>query len=303
MGNETIELEQGQEQEHKSEEVEDRGDSFTPQTEKTDSDLDPEALAEIANSEGEQKPEPKPANHGTVPYDRFAEKVALAKDLEERATKAEAELEALRKPTSAVTETDKVDLKALRIQRGELLAEGEFERAADLDEIIETEITRQAEERAHSRIRKDLDAEREATNQQTVAESVAKVADAVIADFPVFDSTVEEPNQTAINALIGLRNQYATSMPLDQALRKAADELGPIFGGKQIATDAADKRAIAEADARKRAARASVAQPANIAAAGAGARSHALSGADVANMDEKTFDALPESEKRKLRGD
>jgi hypothetical protein len=294
-----------------------RGDFGPAEETHAEEEVDKDALAELLAEEERETAEKTPAH---IPYDRFAEVNAAKKEIEEDRNRLKAELAALAdgkkvETDAAAVEADKnkIDLKALRIERAGLIASGDFEEAAAVDEKIEGELSRVAEDRAVERIRKERGEEHAQTAHQTLVAAVSAEADKVAADYACFDSTVAEPNTVAINTLIALRDKYATDaknpISLPAALRRASDELGPIFGSKKAdAADdgktAAEKKAASEKEAREKAALTSRTQPANIAKVGEGARSSETKVLDkVEQMSEKEFDALPTSDLHKMRGD
>jgi hypothetical protein len=182
------------------------------------------------------------------------------------------------------------DLKALRKARNDALLEGDSEKAAEIEDQIDTVKDRQLTATITARAERSMQ-EREL--QQTAA--------AVARDYPFLDTNNAEANRDAIDETLALRNVYINKgYSWSEALRKAADRIAKDYGGKVEGDDLSRRR---DALALSRGATAARAQPTQM-AGGKGMRAaNDSSAGDVSKMTDAEFRKLPESEKRRLRGD
>jgi HD-GYP domain-containing protein (c-di-GMP phosphodiesterase class II) len=271
----------------------------------------PDTLAAIAGTT-----EGTPPKH--VPYDRFSEKVALAKSLEENLVHEKAEKERLAAELAALKGDGKVEgekkepektLRELKAEYRKVLKDSVFdpddEDAAkllvELEEKIEEEEIRVVE----SRVTKKLETESAQTTAKTnLQQVVASAYEAYPFLNPESPDVNAELNNNIVNYRVGLEAQ---GVPRHEALQRAVDTFAPAYAEKHgllkgggEPDDIARKRAELEKQAREKAALASRTQPPVIAGAGHGARADELKSLDVTKLSEKEFDSLPETEVKKL---
>jgi len=295
--------------------LEDRGDNFTPAAGAEQTDLDAEALAAIAGSADDEGKDKTPPKH--VPYDRFAEKVSLAKSLEqnleherterERLQARVAELEKGDKPAQAATAPTLTELETqldgLQEKMDDLLIDGTPEERKEL----RTQINKLQRDITKAETVTEIETK---TTRQTEQQQFQTVIDQAYTAFPFLDPKSPQANgelNDDINAYFaGLQ---AKGVGRSEALQKAVEKFAPAYAKeKGFTTETKDdpvarKKLQLEKEARERNADASLRQPAAIAHAGSGARSMESLAGDIASLDEKTFDSLPDAELRKQRGD
>ena len=280
--------------------TEDRGDTVTdaPATEAKAVDDDAEAT----------DPDIKPAG-GKIPKSRLDEVINQREtikgerdSLKEQLAEAQRQLQASKatdgQPANTApttTTTPSPELKALRTQYREALMDGDIDKAATLDDLIDAEVLRVAEQRFE---------QRQASKASQTALQTAS-ADA-IADFPYLETP---DGQEAVELIIMARDRkIANGMDASQALREAVATIGPKFqpdsdqGTPQYGLISTPKPVDTRiANALVRGAADSNQQPPSI-QAGVGNRATAAR-VDVSKMSEEQFDSLPEAEKKRLRGD
>lgn len=295
---------------------EDRGDRL-------DGDPDPETLRDIAGGDPEggapaAGSDPEGGAHGQgnrVPQARLNEVIAERNAAKERAEAAERELAELKAakpgaapppPTATPAPTPApFDVKAKERQYAELLADGEFDQAADLRLEINAHIQNTAKAEAKAELQ-----------QEAVAATLAEVATQAVKDFPYLDTDDGGP---AMAAIMAERNRlYRTGVPLADALRQAVDKLAPRLApdGFQAPARNTDSGSPPGKGSTKGA------QPQDTRTPAARARGAAVSGQqppplkggqgnggtptgiiDVEDMSEEQFDAMTPEEKRAARGD
>jgi hypothetical protein len=280
----------------------DRGDTIT-----VDTTVDTGA-ADDAGATGNRIPQ---ARLNEVIAQRDADRAA-AKLEKERADRAEAELAALRagKPTPApgpaatpaapaAPAQPEFDERKAEKEYAELLADGEFEKAADLRMQINQQIREQAAFEVE---------ERQAATQ--TKQSLETVAAEAVADFPYLDTA---EGVTAMTAIMAERNRLYSAGGVDiaEALRLAVDKLAPKLApegfvaptrgtpgkGSTTPNGRADTR---PARAAARGAATEAGQPPAL----RGGQGSAPTGTvDVEDMSEAQFEALTPAERKRLRGD
>jgi hypothetical protein len=260
-------------------------------------DDDPATLAAVAGDDDDA------AGSKMVPHARFNEVNSKLQEERDRRIAAETEARVLREQGAAAAGkgadkgAESVDLKDLRKQHHQAMMEGDEDKALELADKIDGEVSRQAEERALARF-EQREQERQITN----------TAAAVIEKYPFLNSNGAEANKEAIADVIDMRDVYIArgKTPAD-ALRLAAEKIGKQYakaddgddddkGNKGNAADERNKQAIT------RNAAAASAQPPR-ADGGKGQRTTRATEVDVSQMDDTKFRSLPKEEKRKLRGD
>lgn len=248
-----------------------------------------------------------------IPQARFNEVVSEKNAAIERARQLEEENARLKAGTTTATPAPPAaaaatptppafDFKAQERAYAELLADGDFDKAADLRLTIDTtrsELTR-AEVRA------------ELVQEQAMA-TVTSVANQAVADYPFLDTTDGAP---AMAAIIAQRTALERSgVPAHEALQQAVDKIAPLFGakasaapaqpgtpgkGSTTATPPVDNRPAA---AVRRGAAAANAQPPLLNGGTGNAAATATQTDDVLGWTETQFENITDAEKRRLRGD
>lgn len=289
--------------------VEDRGDSLG-------GDIDQATLgsvvAEADAHEGEPAPGAKP-NSPFIPVARFNQVNQAKNDLAEKLAAAELELETLRKgsappppaatPAPAPAEPE-FDVQAKEIEYADALMEGDSKRAAGIRQEINAHIQEQASLQAEARIERRNSA-------QTQADALQAASAQAVADFPYLDTPEGEDAMDLI--LLARDKSIRAGVEPAKALADAVSKIAPRFAPQEAtpqpgegtpgsrlptAAPATDNRTT---NAIARGAQDSMRQ-APIAPVGLGNRATETR-LDVSQMTEKQFEALPEAEKKRLRGD
>ena len=280
LGGEVLELDKDE-----KDDAEDRGDN-------------------LDHEKKEPEPEAKDKQHGNIPKSRFDEVIAERNAECEQNAELKRRLQALeaasntKEPEAKKEEAKDVD--ALELECANLMLEGDVEKAVKLRTQINAAIREQAEAAAEQR----LEAREVARTQKAQAAEMATVAAQITKDYPYLDT---EDGAMVIPQITALRDAYvAKGESPAAALRKAADFIAPKFDPNP--QDKADDEDKPEPKTDTRTARAierglkdSAAQPPQM--SGVGNRAMETVKRDVTRMSEEEFEALPESEKRKMRGD
>ena len=290
---------------HAPGEPEDRGDTVIGEVPADSAKAaDNEAPADSDGADSDAKPA-----GGKIPKARLdevinqRETIKSERDtLREQLAEAQRQLDAAKatgaQPTQAATTTAAApssDLKALRTQYREALIDGDMEKAEALDDLIDAEVLRVAEDRFEQK-----QASRVMQNALQTASAQA------IADFPYLDTA---DGQEAVELIIMARDRkIANGMEASQALREAVATIGPRFqpDSEQSSPqyglkDQGKPTDTRSANALMRGAADSTHQPPSI-QAGIGNRA-TTARVDVKNLSDEQFEGLPEAEKKRLRGD
>jgi hypothetical protein len=273
----------------------DRGDDFNPESVE-DEPLDPEALEEIASIPEEAEEESSKPNV-MIPKSRFDEVNNAKKAAELREAALLAELEELRnggaKQEQVANPDVATEVSTLEDAYTDALMDGDRDKARELrmqiNAIIRDSAVKEIEQRSIMAIESN---------------NINAAAAAVIEKYPEFNDTGESANPEAIAELVELRDFYIASkgMRPAEAITRAADKVAKMYNldkpepadeSKQV-----DDRTVV---AIKRGAKIAATQPSTT-AVGVGTRQDAAK-VNIQNMTEEQFDALPESEKRRMRGD
>lgn len=274
--------------------IEDRGDSFKPDGEEKQA-LDPAALDEIAGEQDEDVAKP----NGMIPKARFDEVNNAKKAAELREATLLAEINDLRKgvvkPDAPAAEpvAASPEIASLEDEYNDALMDGDKDKAREIrmqiNGMIEDNAVRKIDQR---------------NTQATESQSITVAALAVIETYPEFNDASEHANAEAIDDLVALRDRYIVNgMKPAEAITKAAEKVAKLFdlapaGAKTAEAPAVDERTKASI---KRGAAIASAQP-NTSAVGVGSREDASKN-NISDMSEEQFEALPEAEKRRMRGD
>lgn len=258
-----------------------------------------------ASKADDAEPEDAKANKRAVPLDRFNEVNEQKKLLEQQNEMLRKLLEQQqgqqpgdgqqqdtpKQPAQDNPEEAK-QLRELRRQlKDALYADDEYK----YDDIQE-QIDAINERRSRATVRAELEAER-------VRNEFASTVQRMVEKFPVLHAETGDPE--AIKKVVALRDYYINADKLSPAaaLEKASTEIGELYTGR-VAGAGDDKGAKDQrrAAAIERGVREANDQPPPTAQAGVGARAQAAR-LNPEKMSEREFNALPEEERARLRGD
>lgn len=279
----------------------DRGDEV-------EAPLDPEALKRVAGDDttegGEgadttaQEGGKKGSTH--VPIGRFNEVNEKAKRLEREVS--ELKKAAAPSPAPAPTPTPPpkpvFDEDKAELEYANLLAEGEFDKAVAKRKEINANLREQARDEAE----RNVESRREV--RETV-QTLTDVATQAVKDFPYLDT---EEGAPTMDLIIAARDGFAAKgIPMPEALKKAVDQIAPKFAPAKVDPPGKDSTTTTTGEdtrsqqANARGAGDSTKQPPKL---DGGAGNRATQGkVAVEDLTEEQFDALPASEKKRLRGD
>lgn len=279
----------------------DRGDDFNPAADEVPAAA---TAAEPASAETPEAEDDAAQAARMIPKSRFDEVNNAKKLAEQENQRLLNEIEALRKGGEPAAEVPAVaepapEIADLERQKYAAMMEGDEEKVVELGMKINNIIRAESKREALNEIKHD-------NAQATTAQAVSTAANAVIGKYPAFDDSHADANQEAIEELVELRDFYiaAKGMTPAEAIIKAGDKVAKLFGladataTPAVTTPAVDPRTVI---AIKRGAAITEAQP-STAAVGVGTRLDGGS-VNIADMTEDQFDALPEAEKRRARGD
>lgn len=241
-----------------------------------------------------------------IPKGRFDEVNEERKALAAQLAHANAALAALatggKAPAAkeAAEDPPAFDLKAAMRERLQALASGDDDRALELDEAIQQHTLAQATENA----RRQYEAAQATMTQQQQAAALKATAAELTALYPQLDVKSPDADQDAIDFVVARRDRLmAEGKPAHEALRLAVTVAAKRFGfdGDESAPTKSDPVAARLLAARQRNAAAAAAQPPEL--GGKGNRATQVARLDVEKMTDEEFAALPEAEKKRLRGD
>lgn len=262
-------------------EAEDRGDNL------------PEEVSEAVD-------EVKPSG-ARIPKARLDEVISQRETLKEQLAEANRKLQEATATKDAppaesvpAAPTTTANLKDLRAQHREAMMDGDMDKAATLDELIDVEVIRIAEARFE---------QKQATQfQQTSLQAASAQA---LSDFPYLDTP---DGAEALDLIVMSRDRkIAAGMAPARALIEAVSSIAPRFlpsgqaNSDKGLSDTTASKDTRSANALLRGAADSNQQPPSI-QAGVGNRATATR-VDVAKLSEEQFENLPDAEKKRLRGD
>jgi hypothetical protein len=202
--------------------------------------------AEPAEAKGDPPEAPvvlaKDGKH-TIPFEELQAAREQARYWQARAEEALVQRQA-ETPMEPAT-TPPVDLKELRRELREAVFADNETLEAEIQEKIDAELTRRAEEAAYQRIeRRDAEARQRAAEQ-----AVEAAASKAIADYPFLDHTGPEANHEAIAQVQALSVLYANNgSPPDKALADAVAKVVKMYvDPPRMKSDAGDIEAKAAA--------------------------------------------------------
>lgn len=277
---------------------EDRGDIVA-----ADKPLDPKAvqrLAAEADAEDDGAAEGKTGKPmpSMIPKARFDEVNDTAKELRRQnellmqALAGQGKLPASAAPAPAA-EAEPVDVDKLEADYVTALLDGNTEEALKLRRTINAELRRQATDDAV-----------EVQTKQTEAQAFAAEVQAIYADYPELDNKGTKADAAAIAEVVEWRDFLVDrkGLPYHTALRQAADRVAAARGWDKADGDEPKPTNTRTEEQRRRNAQANLDQP-PIMDGGVGNRAGRARQTNVATMTDAEFQALPEAEKKRLRGD
>lgn len=277
---------------------EDRGDVVTGEPDPLAAAVKDGAAALAEAKAGEVKPGEVKPNSPFVPIARLNESLAQTKKLQGEIDRLNTERTAAPvaspAPTAAPAAPAFNELEA-ETSYGNLLAEGEFAKAAQLRLTIN--------ENLRSQVRTSY---REEQAEQTAVATLQDVANKAVADYPYLD-TAEGADTMAM--IVDLRNaNVQRGVPYAQALQQAVDKIAPKFAPAGWVPPGKDSTPVVPAvDTRSKAAVArgildAARQPPVATAAGAGNRATDAE-PNPEGMTDAQFEAMTPDQKAKARGD
>jgi len=269
-----------------------------PEAEEPEAEPEVEAKEE-PEPEAKEEPEPEVVDDPKIPKDRFDE-------VNERMKRAEIERDELKKQLETVVEEkneepepEPFDYKTKEHEAMEAMLEGDSDKYSAINEEI-----RAAEKAEYVREAQKIASQGDQQVQESLTfdETGAKIEQ----EFPQFVEGSETYNLEAREELMDLYVGYAKSglYTRAQALQRAADKAVKIHSltsaiepAPEVPDNVVD---IKPTDAKGKAAAAN-AQPPVMESRAAGSTEEPR--LDIASMSDEEFEALPESTKRRARGD
>lgn len=284
---------------------EDRGDDVDPELgedpdddpdEDPDADpedIDPDDLAELAGG----------SKAKMVPHARFNEVNETLKS--ERAARLALEEELARtrgqvppKQEQQKDEPKPYDFDAAEDLYNEAIMGGETEKAKAIRREIRQEEQKQFERAAEEKAAAAYDARRQQDVQQAAQTALQAAADDAYEAYPFLNSESDDKNDDAIEMVVAVRDaNIRKGMEPAEALRKAVAKVGPMYSDKKPPEGEEERRSAREQVIKRNLEREKQIPPRD---QGLGERSRVI---DYGKLSEDEFDALPEAEKRRARGD
>jgi len=236
-----------------------------------------------------------------VPKDRFDEVNTRMKSAEDEVKSLKKQLETVVEEKTPDPEPDPYDFATKEKEAMDALLEGDQDKYAEIRAEIRT-----AERNDTLREAKRISAQGDSDLQETM--SFEDAGEAIEVQFPQFLETDENFNSDAREEMLDLYVGYAKSGMYTrvQALQRAADKAAKIHGLVAVSEEAeeiADPTKVVDiktADHKKKAEAANNQPPAMEATHGGKNEEPKL---DVHSMSDEEFDSLPETTKRRIRGD
>lgn len=276
---------------------EDRGDVVTPEEPPLDAKAIKKLAAEAKDDDAEEDGDKREPG---IPKSRFDE---VNEALKAVRAQNEALLAALSKggtaPAATTTEPEApkaVDLDALEEAYANALLDGDMAKAKGIRKEIREEEKRQAKEEAIT--------EMSAAEERKLFDAQVKAA---YAAYPALRTDSKDTDPEAIAEVVKWRDYLVASknLPLHIALRDAVETVAAVKGWKESEAPGREPKVPptnrATEQGRKNA-EAANAQPPQL-SGGVGERAGRARQLDVEKMSDAEFKALPEEEKRRLRGD
>lgn len=257
-------------------------------------DIDPDDLAELAGG----------SKAKMVPHARFNEVNETLKSERAERLRLEEELARTRgkvpeKEASAKDEPKPYDFDAAEDRYNDAILSGDTEQAKVIRREIRQEEQKHFERAAEEKAAATYDARRQQDAQQAAQTALQAAAAEAYEAYPFLDDKGEAPNVDAIDMVVAVRDaNMRKGMEPAEALRKAVAKVGPIYSDKKPQEDREEERRSARESVIKRNLEREKQIPPRD--QGLGERSRVI---DYGKLSEEEFDALPEAEKRRARGD
>lgn len=281
------------------------------------SDKPADAAEDVAAEPGEAskaedaEPEDAKANKRAVPLDRFNEVNEQKKLMEQQNEMLRKLLEQQQgqqsgdgqqqEPSKQPAKDNPEEAKQLRELRRQL-KDALYADDEDKYDEIQEQIDAINERRSRAAVRAELDAREAQVQAERVRNEFASTAQRMVEKFPVLHAETGDPE--AIKKVVALRDYYINADKLSPAaaLEKASTEIGELYTGRVAGADDKGAKDQRRAAAIERGVREANDQPPPTAQAGVGARAQAAR-LNPEKMSEREFNALPEEERARLRGD
>jgi len=281
------------------------------------SDKPADAAEDVAAEPGEAskaedaEPEDAKANKRAVPLDRFNEVNEQKKLLEQQNEMLRKLLEQQQgqqsgdgqqqEPSKQPAQDNPEEAKQLRELRRQL-KDALYADDEDKYDEIQEQIDAINERRSRAAVRAELEAREAQVQAERVRNEFASTAQRMVEKFPVLHAETGDPE--AIKKVVALRDYYINADKLSPAaaLEKASTEIGELYTGRVAGADDKGAKDQRRAAAIERGVREANDQPPPTAQAGVGARAQAAR-LNPEKMSEREFNALPEEERARLRGD
>ena len=247
----------------------------------------------------------------SVPVNRFHQVNERKKLLEqengllrqqlEQATKGQPKQEQQQEqqaPAEQQSQDEAKQLRELRRQLKDALYADDEEKYEEIQEQIDAI----NERRSRAAVRAELEVREAMVQAERTRNEFANTAQRMVEKFPVLHAETGDPE--AIKKVVALRDYYINAEKLSPAaaLEKASTEIGELYTGRSGGTDDKGTKDQRRAAAIERGVREANDQPPPTAQAGVGARAQAAR-LNPEKMSEREFNALPEEERARLRGD
>lgn len=294
---------------------EDRGDTFTPAADAEDAGAGADASAAGAASaagDADGADAGDGRRQAGIPKARFDEVNEGRKEALRKLEEAQAEIERLKAGAgaSAAPATAKpaaqadagagaggFDVDAKEQEYAEALYAGDGKKAASIRREINAHLVTEATSRA----REVAATEFTARETQTLLKAAVQTA---VSAYPWLNT---EEGEEALDLIVAARDQrIKKGMPPHLALQEAVNKIAPRFAPEadtpsRESTDTPERKDTRTAQALARGAADSMLQPPPV-QAGIGNRATAAR-IDVESLTDEQYDALPDAEKKRLRGD
>lgn len=281
----------------------DRGDDFTPTEDAPKPDLDalqaivaePTELPKV-DEKLEERQEDR--NESRIPKARFDEVNEERKQYKARVEEMErrlAAVEAASKPAATEPTDTRSDLEMAEEYYIRAIEEGNKPLAQQIRNAINQRLTYDAAVLAEQRVTATLE-------KKSAESSMISVANQALAQHDFLNEKSPNANPEAIDDVIGWRDQYmARGMSGAKALERAIAKVVPLYAPKVEAAPAPEPKVDTRARAALEAnAKAAAAQPSLL--MGVGERA-STARHNVKAMSDEQIAALPDAEKKRLRGD
>lgn len=267
--------------------------------EKEEEDEEKEEVPEAKEEEKEPEPEPEVAEDTKIPKDRFDEVNQRMKEAEKRVKELKQQLEdVVEKSKAPEPEPDPFDYAAKEQEAADALLEGDNQKYAQIRAEIRAA---EREETLREARRIASEGDQHLQENLTFEEAGARIEQ----EIPQLNIESDQFNEAAREEMLDLYVGYAKSGVYSrvEALQRAADRISRIYSFKREPEPepAPDNVVdIKKTDAKRKAAAAN-AQPPVVETSTEGRQEE--SRRNVMNMTDAEFEALPESTKRRMRGD